>query len=143
MNFRIKKSGGKNRSSPNLLGRLLVLPEQVVEDGPVLLVDPLHLVDVLRHLLHADERLHQVLLLVRPRLTQLLQLLQQQRVLEDPLDGLDQVGLQGGAVLLTGVQAVQEVLQGLVAVACNKEQGDDRGQFLIRAFVYLVLFPAR
>ena len=120
-----------------------MLPEQVVEDGPVLLVDPLHLVDVLRHLLHADERLHQVLLLVRPRLTQLLQLLQQQRVLEDPLDGLDQVGLQGGAVLLTGVQAVQEVLQGLVAVACNKEQGDDRGQFLIRAFVYLVLFPAR
>ena len=108
-----------------------MLPEQVVEDGPVLLVDPLHLVDVLRHLLHADERLHQVLLLVRPRLTQLLQLLQQQRVLEDPLDGLDQVGLQGGAVLLPGVQAVQEVLQGLVAVACNREQGDDRGSCLV------------
>lgn len=34
-----------------------MLPEQVVENGAVLLVDSLHLVYVLRHLLHAFERL--------------------------------------------------------------------------------------
>lgn len=47
-----------------LLVGLLVLPEEVVEDGAVLLVDALHLVDVLSHLLHADQRLDQVLLLI-------------------------------------------------------------------------------
>lgn len=38
-----------------LLARLLVLTEQVVENGAVLLVDALHLVNVLGHLLHALE----------------------------------------------------------------------------------------
>ena len=51
--------------SPHLLARLLVLPEQVVKDGPVLFVDPLHLVDVLGHSLHPDQGFNQMLLLVR------------------------------------------------------------------------------
>ncbi len=44
-----------------LLAGLLMLPEQVIEDGAVLLVDSLHLVDVLGHLLHGDEGVHEVL----------------------------------------------------------------------------------
>ena len=40
-----------NESDTDLFGGgLLVLPEEVVEDGAVLLVDALHLVDVLGHL---------------------------------------------------------------------------------------------
>ena len=46
-----------------------------------------------------------------------LQLLQEQRVLEDPLNGLDEVRLQGGRVLLAGIPGCQELLQGLVAFA--------------------------
>ena len=76
----------------------------MVEDGAVLLVDPLHLVDVLGHLLHAGQSLAQVPLLLRALGRQRLQLAQQQRVLEDSLDRLDQVGLQGRGVLLTRVQ---------------------------------------
>jgi hypothetical protein len=49
----------------HLFACFLVLAEEVIEDGPVLLVDPLHLVDVLGHALHPDQGLNQVLLLVR------------------------------------------------------------------------------
>ena len=48
-----------------LFARLLMLPEQVVEDSTVLLVNPLHLVDVLSHLLHSNQGLNQMLVLVR------------------------------------------------------------------------------
>ena len=47
------------------------------------------------------------------------QLLQQQRVLEDALDGFDHVGLQRGRVLLLGVPGQQELAQGLVGV-CSR-----------------------
>jgi len=72
-----------------LLARLVVLPEQVVEDGAVLLVDALHLVDVLGHLLHTLQGLGQVLVLRAAAIRQAAQLLEQQRVLEDPLDRFD------------------------------------------------------
>lgn len=45
---------------------------------------------------------------------------EQQRVLEHPLDGLDEVGLQGGGVLLGGVPRVQESLEGLVGFSCKQ-----------------------
>ena len=72
-----------------LLARFVVLPEEVVEDGAVLFVDALHFVDVLGHLLHALERLHQMLVLRAAALGQTAELLQQQRVLQDPLDRFD------------------------------------------------------
>ena len=72
-----------------LLARLLVLSEQVVKDGAVLFVDALHLVDVLGHFLHAFQRLQQMLVLRAVALRQTAQLLQQQGVLEDPLDRFD------------------------------------------------------
>lgn len=43
------------------------------------------------------------------------QLPEQQRVLEHPLHGLDEVGLQRGRVLLGGVPGVQESLEGVVS----------------------------
>ena len=43
-------------------------------------------------------------------------LLQQKRVFQDPLDGLDQVGLQGGRVLLPSVAGLEELLKSLVLV---------------------------
>ena len=43
----------------HLLGGLLVLPEEVVEDSAVLLVNSLHLIDVLSNLLHHNQRLCQ------------------------------------------------------------------------------------
>ena len=50
------------------------------------------------------------------RVGDLPQLLQQQRVLEDALDGLDQVRLQRRRVLLLGVARAQELVQRLVVV---------------------------
>ena len=102
-----------------LLCGLLVLPEEMVEYRPVLFVYPLHLVDVFCHLLHPREGLGQVLLLVRPVRGQGLELLQQQRVLEDPLDGLDEVRLQRRGVLLPGVERVKELLEALIALVCG------------------------
>ena len=43
------------------------------------------------------------------------ELLEQQRVLEHPLDGLDEVRLQRGGVLLGGVPGVQESLEGFIS----------------------------
>ena len=96
-----------------LLAGLLVLPEEVVKDGAVLFVDPLHLVDVLGHLLHALEGVDKVLILGAVGVGQVAQLLQQERVLEDPLDRLNQVGLECGRVLLTRIAGLQKLLQGL------------------------------
>lgn len=123
-----------------LAARLLVLAEQVVEDGAVLLVDALHFVDVLGHLLHALQRLRQVLVLACPsqsfplashrfflllremgrqrtrrRIGEAAQLLQQQRVLEDALDRLDQVRLERRRVLLARIARLEKLLQGLRA----------------------------
>lgn len=41
---------------------------------------------------------------------------EQQGVLEHPLHRFDQVGLQGGGVLLGGVPGVQEFLEGLIGL---------------------------
>ena len=59
----------------------------------------------------------QVVVLAGLRVGEVPQLLQQQRVLEDALDRLDQVALQGGGVLLTRVLPLQELLQLLVTLA--------------------------
>ena len=110
----------RDRTSSYRLECLLVLPEEVVKDGPVLLVYPLHLVDVLGHPLHSEEGVPEgpVGLLLGPGAdgAQALQLTQQQGVLQYPLDGLDQVRLQGGGLLAVGVAGQQEVLEGLVAL---------------------------
>ena len=53
------------------------------------------------------------------RAGEVLELREEERVLEDPLDRLDQVRLQRRRLLLPRVQRVQEVLQGRVAVVCN------------------------
>lgn len=48
------------------------------------------------------------------RVRQSKKLLQQKRILKDPLDGLDEVGLQGGRMLLLWVLGVQERLESCV-----------------------------
>ena len=53
------------------------------------------------------------------RAGEVLELREEERVLEDPLDRLDQGRLQRRRLLLPRVQRVQEVLQGRVAVVCN------------------------
>lgn len=58
-----------------LFAGLLVLPEQVIEDGTVLFVDSLHFVDVLGDLLHALERFDQVQVLGGVRVGQVAKLL--------------------------------------------------------------------
>ena len=50
------------------------------------------------------------------RVGDLPQLLQQERVLEDALDGLDQVRLQRRRVLLLGIARAQKLVQRLVVV---------------------------
>lgn len=47
------------------------------------------------------------------------QLPEQQWVLEHPLHGLDEVGLQRGRVLLGGVPGIQEGLEGVVSFGCK------------------------
>ena len=69
----IRKAKSRFQSSAaHLFARLLVLSEQMVEDSTILLVDPLHLVDVLRHLLHPNQSLNQVLMFVRVWISQVL-----------------------------------------------------------------------
>lgn len=53
----------------------------------------------------------QVVVLLAVRVGEGVELLQQQRVLQNPLDGFDQVRLQGGRVLLPGVSLGQEGLE--------------------------------
>lgn len=48
------------------------------------------------------------------------ELSEQQRVLEHSLHGLDEVGLQGGRVLLGGIPGIQESLEGLVGLCCKQ-----------------------
>lgn len=45
---------------------------------------------------------------------------QQQRVLQDPLDGFDQIRLQRGRVLLSGVPLSQESLEVWVCFCCRR-----------------------
>lgn len=47
------------------------------------------------------------------------QLPEQQGVLEHPLHRFNQVGLQGGRVLLGGVSGIQEFLEGLIGLGWN------------------------
>lgn len=51
------------------------------------------------------------------------QLPEQQWVLEHPLHGLDEVGLQRGRVLLGGVPGIQEGLEGVVSFGCKHMDG--------------------
>lgn len=51
------------------------------------------------------------------------QLPEQQGVLEHPLHGLDEVGLQRGRVLLGGVPGIQEGLEGVVRFGCKHMDG--------------------
>lgn len=55
----------------------------------------------------------EMLVLAAARVGQIAQLLQQERVLENALDGLNQVGFQGRRVLLTWIARLQELLQRL------------------------------
>lgn len=50
-------------------------------------------------------------MLLAVRVSEGVELLQQQRVLQNPLDGFDQVRLQGGRMLLPGVSLGQEGLE--------------------------------
>lgn len=52
-----------------------------------------------------------MVVLLAVRVSEGVELLQQQRVLQNPLDGFDQVRLQGGRVLLSGVSLGQEGLE--------------------------------
>ena len=54
------------------------------------------------------------------RVCDVLQLLEQERVLEDALDRFDEVRLQCGRVLLTRVPRTQELVQRVV-VACDDD----------------------
>lgn len=60
-------------------------------------------------------------MLLRDGVREVLELLQEEWVLEDPLDGLDEVRLQGKAVLPLRVPRLQEVGQGCIAFACKRE----------------------
>lgn len=55
------------------------------------------------------------------------ELLEQQGVFEYPLDGFDEVRLQGGGVLPARVLRVQERLESSVCLGC-KAQGKPGGQ---------------
>lgn len=48
------------------------------------------------------------------------QLLEQQWVLEHPLNWLDEVRLQRGGVLLGGVPGVQKSLKGFISFSCKQ-----------------------
>jgi len=50
------------------------------------------------------------------RICQIAHLLQEQRILEDALNGLDQIRFQGAAVLLLGIASGKELLQSMVAL---------------------------
>lgn len=106
-----------------LFRRFDVLPVQVVEDGSVLLVNPLHFVYMFCNPFHAFESFCEVVVLLCDGVREVLKLLQQERVLEDPLDGLDEVRLQGKAVLPFRVPRLQEVGQGRVAFAHSAFSG--------------------
>lgn len=126
----------------NLLG------DELIEDRAVILVDLLHLVDVAGHLLHGlqglcgDENVGdggeknppkntdqmcvfspltcEVVVLLAVAVGEGDQLPEQQGVLEHPLHRFDQVGLQGGGVLLGGVPGIQEFLKGLVGLGWKR-----------------------
>lgn len=65
------------------------------------------------------------------------ELSEQQRVLEHSLHRLDEVGLQGGGVLLSGVPRLQELLERLICLCWEREreregkignEGEERGR---------------
>ena len=61
------------------------------------------------------------------RVRQSKKLLQQKRILKDPLDGLDEVRLQGGRVLLLWVLGVQERLESCVRLGWKSLNRDCLG----------------
>lgn len=62
----------------------------------------------------------EVLVLLGAGVCEVLELLKEKRVLEDALDGFDEVGLQREGVLPPGVARLQELHQGRVALAYNQ-----------------------
>lgn len=71
-----------------------------------------HLQLVIKSVANAEDRFTiQVVVLLAVRVSQGVELLQQQRVLQNSLDGFDQVRLQSGRVLLSGVPLGQEGLE--------------------------------
>ena len=59
------------------------------------------------------QRTDEMLVLAAGRISQIAQLLQQERILEDALDRLDEVGFQGGRMLLARIARLQKFLQRL------------------------------
>ena len=56
----------KGRCQPSyLLTGFLMLPEQVIKNSTILLVYPLHFIDVLGNLFHPNQSLNQVLVFIR------------------------------------------------------------------------------
>ena len=82
-------------------------------------MNPLHLIDVLCGLLHAGQSVGQPLMLFCAWRSGSLQLCEQKRVFENPLDGFDEIGFQCGRMLLARVERVQKFLQRLISVAWN------------------------
>jgi hypothetical protein len=74
-----------------LLARLLMLSKQMIEYGSILLVDALHLVDVLGDLLHSLECLDQMHMFIAVRIGEVLELKQQEWILQDSLNWLYQI----------------------------------------------------
>lgn len=61
----------------------------------------------------------QVVVLLAVGVSEGVELLQQQRVLQNPLDGFDQVRLQSGRMLLAGVPLGQEGLELGIGFGCK------------------------
>ena len=89
----------------------------MIENGTVFLMDALHLIDVLSHVLHAGQGLAQVVLFLTGTEGQILQLLQKQRIFENALNWLDQIGFKGVRLLLVGVARGQKLLEGIIVSA--------------------------
>ena len=62
---------------------------------------------------NTGQRTDEMLVLAAGRIRQIAQLLQQERILEDALDRLDEVGFQGGRMLLARIERLQKFLQRL------------------------------
>jgi len=57
-------------------------------------------------------------MLIGPGVCEVAHLLQEQWILEDALNGLDQIRFQGAAMLLLGIPGCEELLQGVIALVC-------------------------
>lgn len=74
-----------------LLTRLLMLSEEMIENGTIFLVDSLHFIDVLGDFLHALQCLNQMHVLIAVWICEILQLKEQEWILEYSLNWLYQI----------------------------------------------------